>query len=331
MPPLPPERPADGSRPRVSVVIPTTGRPTLLAAVRSALEQTEPVERVIVAVDGPAELGAHLPPDARLEVVSAGAYGSGGNAARVAGLACIRSGLVALLDDDDVWHARKVEVQVNRYLAARQTSDRYLVVACRVREVRPDGTILGIVPRRIISPGQSVAGYLFERRSVLRPGGMLNSSMLLFDRELASEVPFDTTLARHQDWDWLLRVDALSAARFEMVPDVLVDYAVSPTGASTSSAQGWQNSEAWVGRHAGQLSDKQRAEILLSVTMPIAIKHGDWTQAARLMLKALLLGPDLRSLAFGAAHVPLLLSRRASLRMAGWSRLRRLGGTPPEQ
>lgn len=304
------QTPSLGDGLKVSVVIPTTGRPSLRAAVRSALDQTFPVDRVVVAVDGPLELARGLPDDSRVLVVSAQGHGSGGNAARTAGMEKVPEGLVALLDDDDVWDPSKLEVQIHRYLRARHTNGKHLVVACRVREITHDGKILRVAPERLLGPGQRVADYLFERTSITRPGGMLNSSMLVFDRELAVLVPFDTTLPRHQDWDWLLRVDALSAAQFEMVPEVLVDYAVNPTGASTSSSMGWQTSEAWVARSRSFLTDRQQAEVLLSVTMPIALKHGDWVGAATLLVKGLRLGPAPQSVAFGIAHVPLLLGRR---------------------
>ena len=297
--------------PEVTAVIPTTGRATLAAAVRSALEQTVPLAAVVISVDGPIGLVRDLPPDPRITVVSASAYGSGGNAARAAGLEHVPSGLVALLDDDDVWDVRKTEVQLERYLAVKGSSDLKVVVACRVREVDPDGMVRDVAPRRVLTRGQGVADYLFERTSILRPGGMLNSSMLLFDRELAADVPFDTDLQRHQDWDWLLRVDTSSAAIFEMVPEVLVDYLVNPSGSSTSSARGWQNSETWVRRVADLLTPRQRGEILLSVTLPIALKHNDWLAGGRLLLTALMLKPGWRSVAYGLAHVPLLLAGRA--------------------
>jgi hypothetical protein len=299
------------NRPDVAAVIPTTGRPSLQAAVRSVLEQTEPVSQLIVAVDGPVELVGGLNDDSRVEVVSASGYGRGGNAARVAGIDCARAGLVALLDDDDAWYPRKIEVQLRRYLAAQTPVRQHVVVACRVREVGVDGKTRDVVPQHMLKPDQRIADYLFERTSVRRAGGILSSSMLLFDRALVEEVPFDRSLPRHQDWDWLIRVDARSAARFEMVPEVLLDYAVSPPGRSVSSGQGWQESAAWLRRQGQLLTRRQRGEVLLSVTVPIALKHGEWLAASGLLLEGLRLRPSWRSLAFSLAHVPLVLHRRA--------------------
>jgi len=294
----------------IAAVIPTTGRPSLQAAVRSVLNQTVPVAQLILAVDGAVELAGALLDDPRVKVVSASRYGRGGNAARVAGMACVTGGLVALLDDDDVWHPQKLEVQLQRYLSVQTAAHQHVVVACRVQEVDANGRARAVVPQRTLQCGQRVADYLFERRAVRHPGGTLNSSMLLFDRALAEEVPFDTSLPRHQDWDWLLRVDAEATARFEMVPDVLLDYLVSPPGGSVSSAQGWQQSAAWLQRRSDLLTCRQQSEVLLSVTVPIALKHGEWLAAGRLIWQALHLTPSWQSVAFSLAHVPLTIKRR---------------------
>ena len=297
--------------PAIAAVIPTTGRASLTHAVQSALDQTVRLSQVVVAVDGPVEQVTRLPEDPRIEVVSARPFGTGGNAARSAGLARVRSGLVALLDDDDVWHPDKIERQLECYREARQHHQRPVVVGCRVREVRPDGQQGAVMPRRLLRSEGSVAGYLFDRQSVFRAAGTLSSSMLLFDREIVDAVPFDAELSRHQDWDWLLRVDHLGLATFTMAPEVLVDYAVSLPGASTSSAAGWKASEAWVAHAQEWLTPRQQAEVLLAVTTPIAMKHGEWRAAARLVRKAVRLSPAPASVAFALAHVPVLLWRRA--------------------
>ena len=59
------------------------------------------------------------------------------------------------------------------------------------------------------------------------------------------------------------------------------------------------------------LTPRQQAEVLLAVTTPIAMKHGEWRAAARLVRKSVGLRPAPASLAFAVAHVPVLLARRA--------------------
>jgi glycosyltransferase involved in cell wall biosynthesis len=103
---------------RVSVVIPTYNYAhTVGEAVASALAQTRPPLEVIVVDDGstddtPARLAAFG--DAIRVVRQANA---GLSAARNAGIRAARGEWVALLDSDDAFHPRKLELQAD-YLAA---------------------------------------------------------------------------------------------------------------------------------------------------------------------------------------------------------------------
>jgi glycosyltransferase involved in cell wall biosynthesis len=110
-------------RPTVSVVIPTYNQPAYLeAAVNSVFEQTFADFEVIVVDDGstddtPAKLGELSGRyGARLRVIRQSNGGIGD--ARNRGLSAARGQYIALLDHDDTWHPRKLEVQV-RFMEAR--------------------------------------------------------------------------------------------------------------------------------------------------------------------------------------------------------------------
>src|SRR4051812_1172942 len=87
--------------PEVSAVIPSTGRPEVIRAVRSALDQGEQVREVIVVLDGVDEAPAALVgiDDPRLVVVHH-AVRRGAPAARNSGVKRATSEWIALLDDD---------------------------------------------------------------------------------------------------------------------------------------------------------------------------------------------------------------------------------------
>lgn len=100
----------------LSVVIPTTGRVSLSAAVASVLAQTVPVREVVVVVDGHERRGAVDELVARfggdsVRVVACPRQGIPG-AVRNVGLATVVSSLVAFLDDDDEWEPGKLERQL---------------------------------------------------------------------------------------------------------------------------------------------------------------------------------------------------------------------------
>ena len=263
---------ADRGQDTVGVVVPTTGRASVLRSVRSALEQTRPPAQVVVVLDGPAERRPELPPDERIEVVVTGG-GGGAAAARNAGVRRLRTDFVAFLDDDDAWLATKLEQQV---AAARRERDRgaqHVIVACRQLMVLEDGRVAGRWPRRLIADDQDVAEYLFTRREV-RPGGAaIGASMLLCDLDLVQRVPFIGETI-HEDWAWVLSAAREPGCRVVALPQVLLHYTQSGT-ASASAAISWRESMDWVMRRSGWIGARQHGDFLLSVTAPLALSAGD--------------------------------------------------------
>src|SRR4051794_18753788 len=99
----------------VSVVIPTTGRLTLLRAVASAQGQGISPMEILVVVDGTPErarsIEGWLPKDVR---VLATGKPSNANVARNLGVSHSLYEYVALLDDDDWWMPGKLARQLER-------------------------------------------------------------------------------------------------------------------------------------------------------------------------------------------------------------------------
>jgi glycosyltransferase involved in cell wall biosynthesis len=98
----------------VSVVIPTYNRAQVVAeAVESALAQRVPPLEVIVVDDGSSD-GTHE----RLtsfgdRIVYIHQENQGVSAARNTGVRAARGELIAFLDSDDIWHPRKLEIQLH--------------------------------------------------------------------------------------------------------------------------------------------------------------------------------------------------------------------------
>jgi glycosyltransferase involved in cell wall biosynthesis len=176
----------------------------LVRAIASALNQSAAPAEVIVCVDGdPAVDLGPFEDHPSVKVVHAG-VGVGGNAARQAGIFAARSAIVALLDDDDVWHAEKLRAQLD--LAATARGDRYWFATCMLRPLTPTGAALDIVPRIKIEAGEDLPSYLFRKKTLRAPQGFIQSSTLMFPRSLAIDVPFDASLPFHQDIGWLMDV-----------------------------------------------------------------------------------------------------------------------------
>lgn len=212
-------------KPSVSVIIPTIGRSSLHAAVRSALAQTYPVSEVIVVVDSDAE--PVVPEDDRVTVIHTGS-GAGASRARQSGIDKSAGDVIGLLDDDDVWLPNKLEVQ----MASVPTDSALWIASSRFRTVTADGG--SEWPLRLIAVHQPVDQYLVRFHSLRFGGASVQTSTLLFPREIAETVPMNLPLgAVHDDPSWLIDV----RRRFPSIPivqssDVLVEYEM--TSASLS-------------------------------------------------------------------------------------------------
>ena len=201
-----------------SIVIPTRGRPRLLArALAGLLRQSEPGWEAIVVDDGDGEglEAAEALGDARVAAVSN--RGRGMVDARATGLALARGELVCWLDDDDWWedpeHLRLL------LLAAAEERDAFFYRGGWI-VYEQDGR------REVFDHGATPA-------SLRRDNTVLTSS-IAYRRELHDALgPLDRDLGSYCDWDWLLRMcDAGLAPR--RLPGLGVCYAVH--GGNVSAA-----------------------------------------------------------------------------------------------
>lgn len=246
--------PRSAYEPLVSAVIPTRGRPSLLAAaIRSALRQTWWNLEIVVVVDGPcAKTEAVLAgfSDPRLRVVLLPET-CGGSAARNAGVRVARGEWIAFLDDDDEWLPQKIERQI---AALRRMHDWFPVVSCRLIARSPRSS--RVLPLRCYDSAAPLGDYLFVRSGLTDPGGLMQTSTLLAPRDLLLAIPFREGLERHQDWDWLIRVAACRGVAFHMVPQPLAIWHVEDGRPSISRAAGWRPSLAWIRQVRGMISPR---------------------------------------------------------------------------
>lgn len=99
-----------------AVVIPTRGRPELLAqAVESVLAQRYPPREVVVVRDGPEATVPDSLWGTGVKVVDQPALGVA--AARNAGVAATSAPWLCFLDDDDLWHPDRLQVMAEHLLA----------------------------------------------------------------------------------------------------------------------------------------------------------------------------------------------------------------------
>jgi glycosyltransferase involved in cell wall biosynthesis len=263
----------------VSAVIPTVGRPERLArAVRSVLAQTRPVAEVVVVHDGAdaADLAAlSRIDDRRIRVLTTSRPGRGPGHARNTGIAAATGDWIALLDDDDEWSPRKIEHQL---AVVRGRADRErVVIAGRVERISPEGR--RIWPTRPIGATERVADYLFVRRS---PGeGWLPTPALVVPRRLALAIPFPEGSRHHEDYAWLLDLEA-HGARFVVVDECVGRVHVGDRSSLSASAQ-WTDSLDWARALRHRLGPRAFSAFCLTETS----RHARLAPGARGMLPIL--------------------------------------------
>jgi glycosyltransferase involved in cell wall biosynthesis len=228
----------------VSAVIPTRNRPELLVcAVRSALRQTWRYLEVIVVIDGPdpaTESALAAIGDTRVRSLVMDEP-CGGSMARNAGARAARGEWIAFLDDDDEWLPDKIERQM---AAVRATSIWFPVITCRLIAQSPAAS--RVLPQRIYDGSQPVGDYLFCRRRLADPGGLMQTSTLLAPRDLLVAVPFREGLRMHQDWDWIIRVASYQGVGVIMLPKPLTIWRVEDQRPSVGRLPSWEFSLAWI-------------------------------------------------------------------------------------
>jgi glycosyltransferase involved in cell wall biosynthesis len=229
--------------PLVTAVIPTRGRPDLVKrAVHSALKQTFPRIEVVVVIDGPdgctrKELATIS--DSRLRVIEL-PQRVGGSDARNRGMDSARGEWIALLDDDDEWLPEKISAQMK---LARSSSFRYPIVSSRLFLRTSQGDL--VLPRKL--PFTPICDYLLARNDWSYGEGLLQTTTLLFPKDLYKLVPFKSGLPRHQDLDWVLRATQQEGAGIEFAPEPLAIWYKAEQRKSVSSTANWRGSYEWIG------------------------------------------------------------------------------------
>ncbi|HJR54481.1 MAG TPA: glycosyltransferase family 2 protein [Gemmatimonadota bacterium] len=309
--------------PRVTVVIPTAGRPRLVTrAVESALSQTLREIEVAVVIDGPdtmTEKALSAIADPRLRTVRRTKGGPG--AARNTGVETAAGEWVALLDDDDLWAPGKLERQL---AVAERSALAYPIVAGRVAADDGSGRVQ-VWPRRLPAAGEAMGDYLLVRRSPFWGESLIHTSTILARRSLFQEVRFREDMTCHEDMDWLLRATRVEGAGVVFVPgaEPLATWHVDLGRPRASRIGDWRESLGWARLEHTLISRRAYAGFLLTNIAAHAARQRSAAALWQLPLEAFRHGrPRVRDLALFAGIW--LLPEAARKRAADlWHRRRR--------
>ena len=224
----------------VTVVIPVHNRPTaVLAAIDSVLAQTTSVREIIVVDDASSD-GT---PDAVTRRIELGGpiklialpTNQGGGHARNVGADAAAGALVAFLDSDDLWAPNKLEVQLSRVGETTQDFVCFSNLAIDYAD--------GEAPRPWNHHPFGVEASATD--FMMRLDQAIQTSTLLMPANLARRVRFNDSLRRHQDLDFVLRLER-SGARFVYASETLVRYSADPMATRVSFRKNASPSLAWL-------------------------------------------------------------------------------------
>jgi glycosyltransferase involved in cell wall biosynthesis len=255
----------------VTAVIPTIGRPELARAVASVRAQEFAGEVRLVIVADKAEGEIEMPGAVREAADGIHWTGGGrrGSFARNLGVEVAEGDWIAFLDDDDEWHPDKLSRQV---AAAEEiaASGGIPLVSCRHTQVDASSGRESLpIPKRPYEEGP-VEDYLFLKR---RPGGgraSIYTSTLMCAAALARDVPWDVTLSRHQDWDWIIRAASMPGVRLRQLPEALVRVHTGSAGSISASAN-WRDSLAWADKALADANKGTYTDFLVAQTLRYAV------------------------------------------------------------
>jgi glycosyltransferase involved in cell wall biosynthesis len=269
--------------PSISVVIPVWNRAHVIGrAVASVVGQDLPPGvdwslQVLIVDDGSTDdLAGALRPFGAQVVHIRHERNAGAAAARNTGITAAQCDYLAFLDSDDLWLPGKLAEQIAFMRAGGHA------VSCTACELARPG-------RSSIQWPRYTGGLLTLADAVwgcyLSPG----TTMVCEPRIFADVGLFDTTLQRHEDWDWLLRL----TARYD------VAYLPRPLASREPSAftRHRQTLDAIDGirrKHLLELPPhlQRRLEAALALeTAAVRYRQRDWRGAISGILKSLWLAP----------------------------------------
>jgi GT2 family glycosyltransferase len=185
---------------------------------------------------------------------------AGGPAGRNAGIAEATGTFVALLDDDDRWSPTKLQRQLD---AIRVSGVGEPLGFCARLVEMPDGQIVAWHDRPP-GPDEHPSEYLFVRRSLRVGESTVSTSTIVARRALFTAVPFDPSVTRYEDADWVLRAVA-AGAQLVYSPERLSIWRAPIDGASITgrTATDWRYGLAWIRARRDLVTPRAYAAFLL--------------------------------------------------------------------
>jgi len=246
--------------PTVSVIIPTYNRAHLVGrAIRSVLNQTFQDFEIIVVDDGSTDNTEEVVKgfnDPRIRYIRH-EENHGGSAARNTGICAARGEYIAFLDADDEWLSmhlhRKLQLLEETYVDGLFGS--YYVVSGN----RWAKFVCQSKPSTV-----SMAEYILSKT------GDPRTSTMVFRRGAVTQILFDETLRKHQDWDLAIRFEQ----HFKLEVDPVATVVLHSCPDSMSRRLNHMATECFLKNCWSSLSQETKARFCLLLAVRTFIAEG---------------------------------------------------------
>lgn len=259
--------------PLISVIIPTFERIFFLKrAIDSVLIQDYKKIEIIVVVDGLSKKTEALIEEIKKNSVYPiyliqTEKKVGGSEARNSGVRHAKGEYIALLDDDDEWFFDKISSQMQLIQQSKLASeDDFLCFTSLQRYQDINQEVYDKLPNVDYqdSDKETIADYLFETKG-LRNIGFIQTSTVIVPKRLLLESPFTKGLIKHQDWDWLLKVDREHELTIIQVKEPKIIYHSDvPKDSRVGYINRWRFTEEWADEHKEEFSQQGFESFILN-------------------------------------------------------------------
>lgn len=198
--------------------------------------------------------------DNRIHVISH-ASNKNGSAARNTGINAAQGEYIAFLDADDEWqpnHLKDSLTYIDKYNLDLSTS--------KVKLINQNGVFFSPIMQK--SSQDSVATYLFVK------GMTMYTPTIFCKSSLAKEVLFDPSIKRHQDFDFLLRVERKN---YKIGTSSHLGAIVHwENNVPTEKGETWSFSQDWLENRKNSLNNKEFDNFWLQFVGFKIIKQSKW-------------------------------------------------------
>jgi hypothetical protein len=146
-----------------------------------------------------------------------------------------------------------------------------------------------VLPQVIYDNSTPLDEYLFDRRSLFKGPGFIQTSSYLLPRWLFGRVRFNVE-SPHDDWELILRLSKQEGIRIETVPEVLVVLYFEENRDSLARSTTWSASLSWLENMRPIITRRAYSSFCLGVAGSRAAKEGAYAAFPELLYRAFRIG-----------------------------------------